>query len=141
MVGRGVIVQMFPNEPILESKLAPREAGAGMAVAIPDGMRAVSIQVNDVIGVAGFIQPGSRIDLILTGIPKEGMEMASKIVIENLQVLATGQNVQQDANGKPQTVPVVTLLVTPEQAEKITLAIAGRDHPTGVAQSDGSEGG
>ena len=123
VIGRGVIVQMFPSEPVLESKLAPREAGAGMAVAIPDGMRAVSIQVNDVIGVAGFIQPGSRVDLILTGIPKPGMETASKIVMENLQILATGQNVQQDVNGKPQNVPVVTLLVTPEQAEIITLAV------------------
>jgi pilus assembly protein CpaB len=123
VIGRGVVVQMFPNEPVLESKLAPREAGAGMAVAIPDGMRAVSIQVNDVIGVAGFIQPGSRVDLILTGTPTPGMETASKIVMENLQILATGQNVQQDANGKPQNVPVVTLLVTPEQAEIITLAV------------------
>ena len=122
VIGRGLVVQMFPNEPVLESKLAPREAGAGLTVAIPDGMRAMAIQVNDIIGVAGFVQPGSRVDLILTGVPKEGMETASKIVLENLVVLAAGQNVQQDVNGKPQTVQVVTLLVTPEQAAKITLA-------------------
>ena len=123
VIGRGVIMQIFPNEPVLESRLAPREAGAGLTVAIPEGMRALSISVNEVIGVAGFVQPGSRVDLVLTGVPPKGDgERASKIVLENLQVLAAGKNVQQDAEGKPQTVAVVTFLVTPEQAEKVALA-------------------
>jgi pilus assembly protein CpaB len=128
IVGRGVIVAMMPNEPVLDSKLAPMEAGAGLTAVIPDGMRAISIPVNVVIGVSGFVLPGSRVDLILTGVPPDGVkgakanEMASKIILENLQVLAVGQNVQQDAQGKPQTVQVVTLLVTPEQSEKIALA-------------------
>jgi pilus assembly protein CpaB len=122
VIGRGAIIQMFAGEPVLESKLAPREAGAGLSVGIPDGMRALSIQVNDVVGVAGFVQPGSRVDLILTGTPPNYDEKASKVVLENLQVLATGKNVEQDAEGKPQTVPVVTLLVTPEDAAKIALA-------------------
>ena len=122
VIGRGAIIQMFASEPVLESKLAPREAGAGLTAAIPDGMRALTIRVNDVVGVAGFVQPGSRVDLILTGTPPNDNERASKVVLENLQVLATGKNVQQDAEGKPQTVPVVTLLVTPEEAAKIALA-------------------
>jgi pilus assembly protein CpaB len=96
--------------------------GAGLTAAIPEGLRAVSIAVNQIIGVAGFVQPGSRVDLILTGTPPNETERASKIVLENLQVLAVGQNVQQDVEGKPQTVQVVTLLVTPEQAAKIALA-------------------
>jgi pilus assembly protein CpaB len=122
VIGRGAIIQMFAGEPVLESKLAPKEAGAGLTAAIPDGMRALSIHVNDVVGVAGFVQPGSRVDLILTGKPPNYDEKASKVVLENLMVLATGKNVQQDAEGKPQTVPVVTLLVTPEDAAKIALA-------------------
>jgi pilus assembly protein CpaB len=122
LVGRAVLVSMQPNEPILESRLAPKEGGAGLQAVIPDGMRAVSIQVNDITGVAGFVGPGTRVDLILTGTPKGADETASKIVLENLQVLAAGQNVQQDANGKPQTVGVVTLLLTPDQAQKVTLA-------------------
>jgi pilus assembly protein CpaB len=132
VIGRGLIVPTLPNEPILESKLAPTEAGAGVTAAIPEGMRAVSIQVNSVIGVSGFVAPGSRVDLVLTGTPPiegkvmPGDELASKVVLENLQVLAAGQNVQPDAQGKPQTVQVVTLLVTPEQAERIALASGDR---------------
>jgi pilus assembly protein CpaB len=133
VIGRAVIISMMPNEPILESKLAPREAGAGLAAVIPEGMRAISVSVNNVIGVAGFVAPGSRVDLILTGQPPpsvttglgktEGGEgMAAKVVLENIQVLATGQNVQQDGSGQAQAVQVVTLLVTPEQAAKIALA-------------------
>lgn len=122
VLGRGIISQTYAKEPILESKLAPKEMGAGLTAAIPDGLRAVSIAVNQIIGVAGFVQPGSRVDLILTGTPPNETERASKIVLENLQVLAAGQNVQQDVEGKPQTVQVVTLLVTPEQAAKIALA-------------------
>ncbi len=141
VLDRGVMVELLPNEPILESKLAPKEAGAGLAVAIPEGMRAISIQVNAIIGVTGFVQPGSRVDLILTTSPPKSLaknlgkkgtvrnvkgspddEMGSKIILENLQVLAVGQNVQRDVEGKPQTVQEVTLLVTPEQASKIALA-------------------
>lgn len=133
VIGRAVLISMEINEPLLETKLAPKEGGAGLIVAIPEGMRALSIQVNNVIGVAGFVLPGTRVDLILTAVPPKGVatragrstseeEMAAKIILENLQVIAAGQNVQQDINGQPQTVQVVTLLVTPEQAEKVALA-------------------
>lgn len=127
-VDRGTIASLLPNEPILESKLAPKEAGAGLMTMIPEGMRAISIQVNSVIGVAGFVLPGSRVDLVLTAVPPKDIrgvneeEMASKIILENLEVLAAGQNVQRDVDGKPQTVQDVTLLVTPDQAQRVALA-------------------
>ena len=123
VLGRGVLVPMVPNEPILATKLAAEGSGAGLMSTIPDGMRAVSVKVNDVIGVAGFVVPGSRVDLILSGSPTGGgnAEMA-KVILENIQVLAAGQNVANDDNGKPLSVQVVTLLVTPEQSEVLALA-------------------
>lgn len=123
VVNRGVIVPMTPNEPVLETKLAPKEGGAGIAAAIPDGMRAVAVKVNDVIGVAGFVVPGTRVDVILSGSPGGGddREMA-KVILENVQVLAAGQNVDRDSEGKPLNVQVVTLLVNPEQSQKLALA-------------------
>jgi len=126
-VDRGVIIPIDVNEPVLESRLAPREAGAGLTTAIPDGMRAISIRVNDVIGVAGFVVPGTHVDVILTGNPGNGGpgnatgEMA-KTILENVQVLAAGQNVDSDAQGRPQTAQVVTLLVTPLDSQKLALA-------------------
>jgi pilus assembly protein CpaB len=127
-IGRGVIVPMETNEPVMESKLAPKEGGAGLTTAIPEGMRAVSIRVNDVIGVAGFVVAGTRVDVILSGSPNQGGNVdVAKIILENVQVLAAGQNIDHDANGKPLTVQVVTLLVTPEDSQKLALAtIEGR---------------
>src|SRR5947207_753922 len=124
VVGRGVVIPMVLNEPILESKLAASGAGGGLTATIPDGMRAVGVKVNDVIGVAGFVVPGSRVDIILSGSPAAhgGEVEMSKVFLENIQVLAAGQNVTNDANGKPQNVQVVTLLVTPEDSEKLALA-------------------
>jgi pilus assembly protein CpaB len=122
-IGRGVLQPMEANEPILESKLAPKDAGAGLTSTIPEGMRAVAIRVNDVIGVAGFVVPSSRVDIILSGSPTQtGGTDVAKIILENVQVLAAGQNIDQDVNGKPQTVQVVTLLVTPEDSQKLALA-------------------
>lgn len=124
IVGRGVVVSIAPNEPILESKLAPREAGAGLTVTIPDGMRALSVKVNDVIGVAGFVTPGTHVDVIAVGSPSgQGNGDVAKVFLENVQVLAAGQNVERDANGQPlQNIQVVTLLVSPEDAQKLALA-------------------
>lgn len=122
-IGRGVLVSMVPNEPILSTKLAAEGSGAGLMSTIPDGMRAVSVKVNDVIGVAGFVVPGSRVDVILSGSPTSSgnMEM-SKVFLENIQVLAAGQNVASDDAGRPLNVQVVTLLVTPQQSEALALA-------------------
>jgi pilus assembly protein CpaB len=125
IVGRGVVIPMALNEPVLESKLAPKEAGAGLAAAIPEGLRAVAVKVNEVIGVAGFVLPESRVDVILTGSPTASRTTdTSKVILENVQVLAAGSSLEQDADGTPKDVPVVTLLVTPEGAEKLALASA-----------------
>ncbi len=124
-VGRALITPVAENEPILESKLAPREAGAGLPATIPEGMRALSIGVNDVVAVAGFVIPGTMVDVLVTG-PVPGRtgndNNITRTILENVRVLAAGQKVEQDREGKPQTVPVVTLLVTPEDAAKLTMA-------------------
>jgi pilus assembly protein CpaB len=123
IVGRGVVVPMIPNEPVLDSKLAAVGGGAGLTAAIPEGMRAVGVKVNDVIGVAGFVLPGSRVDVVVSGSPnKNGEVEMSKVILENVLVLAAGQNVTSDVNGKPQNVQVVTLVVTPEESQKVALA-------------------
>jgi pilus assembly protein CpaB len=122
IVGRGVIVAMSPNEPVLDSKLASKEAGAGLGSAIPEGMRAVAVRVNDIIGVAGFVTPGTHVDVIIIGTPGASGVTTSKIFLENVQVLSAGQNVERDVNGKPQSSQVVTMLVTPEDAQKLALA-------------------
>ncbi len=124
VVGRALITNVVQNEPILQTKLAPREAGAGLPATIPEGMRAVSVAVNEVIGVAGFVQAGTMVDVIAVGSPggQSGSQTLAKTVLENVKVLAAGQQVTENAQGKPRTVPVVTLLVTPEQADKLTLA-------------------
>lgn len=122
VVGRGVITPVKVNEPLLASKLADKEAGGGLPIVIPEGMRALSVRVDEVIAVAGFVGPGTRVDVLLTFNPGgEGNEV-SRILLQNVPVLARGQQIQTDPEGKPQVVSVVTLLVTPEQAELLTLA-------------------
>ncbi len=118
---RALVSSVVENEPILEAKLAPKEGGAGLSVTIPEGMRAVSVQVNEVIAVAGFVLPGSMVDVLVTGSPG-GSENITKTILENIRVLAAGQQIEQDKEGKPHTVPVITLLVTPEDANKLTMA-------------------
>ncbi len=143
VVGRGVIVPMIANEPVMETKLAPREAGAGLTTAIPEGMRAVAIKVNDVIGIAGFVLPGTRVDVIVVGSPDEKKRNdTAKVILESIEVLAAGQNIEQGANGEQQTVQVITLLVTPEGAEKLALeSVIGRlqlalRHPLDLVLND-----
>jgi pilus assembly protein CpaB len=128
-VGRGVLIPMDANEPVVESKLAPKNAGAGLMTTIPEGMRAVSVKVNDVIGVAGFVVPGSHVDVILTGqLPYGGVD-AAKIILQNVEVLAAGQNIDRDSEGKPVNTQVITLLVSPEDSQKLALVTAdGRIH-------------
>jgi pilus assembly protein CpaB len=124
--GRALITPVVANEPILDSKLAPREAGAGLSATIPEGMRGVSVAVNDVIGVAGFVGPGTSVDVLVTGtIPgasESGATYVTRTILENIRVLAAGQKVERDVDGKPQTVPVVTLLVSPQDAATLTMA-------------------
>jgi pilus assembly protein CpaB len=125
VVGRGVVIPMAKNELVLSSKLASENAGAGLPSIIPDGMRAVSVKVNDVIQVAGFVIAGTRVDVILTGSPTRDNDPANvttTTVLENVQVLAAGQKLQRNENGEPQQVAVITLLVNPEDAQKLVLA-------------------
>jgi pilus assembly protein CpaB len=124
IVGRGVIVSLAKGEPILPAKLAAKEAGAGLPPVIPDGMRAVSVRVNEVIGVAGYVLPGSRVDVITTVSPTNQMQdMTSKVVLANVLTLTSGTRMEQDQkDGKPVQVTVVTLAVSPEQAERLALA-------------------
>ena len=124
--GRALLTDMAVNEPVLESKLAPKEAGAGLPATIPEGMRAVSVAVNEVNGVAGFVIPGTMVDILVTGQMSgkntDAANNITRVILENVRVLAAGQQVEQDREGKPQKVPVVTLLVTPEDATKLTMA-------------------
>jgi pilus assembly protein CpaB len=124
LVGRGLIVSVVKGEPFLPGKLAAKEAGAGLPPVIPDGMRAVSVRVNEVIGVAGYVLPGSRVDVITTVSPTNQMQdMTSKVVLANVLTLTAGTRMEQDQkDGKPVQVTVVTLAVSPEQAERLALA-------------------
>lgn len=122
VLGRGVVVPIAKGEFILPSKLAAENAGAGLPSLIPPGMRAVSVRVNEVVAVAGFVIPGTRVDVLLTGNPRGTDEPLTTTVLENVEVLAAGQKLQRSAQGEPQSVPVITLLVSPEDAQKLTMA-------------------
>jgi pilus assembly protein CpaB len=123
-VDRVITTSLIENEPILEGKLAPKNAMAGLPAAIPEGMRALSVAVNEVVGVAGFVLPGSVVDVLVTGGPEgsSGGNSLTRTILERVRVLAAGQKVEQDEKGTPQTVPVITLLVTPEEANRLTMA-------------------
>jgi pilus assembly protein CpaB len=124
VIGRGLIVPVVTHEPILAAKLASKEAGIGLPPVIPEGMRAVSVRVNEVIGVAGYVLPGTRVDVVATASPTmDKTDTTSKLILSNVQVLTAGTRMEQDAEkGKPVQVTVVTLLVTPEQSERLALA-------------------
>lgn len=123
VVGRGLITEVRENEPLLEWKLAHRDGGGGLSITIPEGMRAVSVRVDEVVGVAGFVLPGTRVDVLATVVPgADRTQTTTRIILQNVRTLAADQQHQQDIDGKPQYVTVVTLLLTPEQAEVLTLA-------------------
>jgi pilus assembly protein CpaB len=124
VVGRGLVMPMIQNEPFLPMKLASKEAGAGLPPAIPPGLRAVSVKVNEVIGVAGYVLPGTKVDVVATVSPTQSqMDITSKVILTDVQVLAAGTKIDRETDkNKPMPVSVVTLLVDPEQAERLTLA-------------------
>lgn len=125
VVGRGVTTPIFAKEPVIESRLAPRGAGGGLAAMIPPGMRAVAIRVNEVVGVAGFVTPGMRVDVLISGNKPGGdgnLGTVTRTLLQNLEVLSAGTDFKKDAEGKPIQVQVVNMLVTPEQAEQLSLA-------------------
>src|SRR3954467_2289297 len=124
VIGRGLILPVIQNEPILPMKLAAKEAGAGLPPAIPPGLRAVSVRVNEVIGVSGYVTPGTRVDVVVTLSPtQQTQDMTAKVSLTDVQVLAAGTKMERDTEkGKPIAVNVVTLLVNPDEAERLTLA-------------------
>jgi pilus assembly protein CpaB len=122
VMGRGVIVPIAKGEFILNIKLAPENAGAGLPSLIPPGMRAVSVRVNEVVSVAGFVGPGTRVDVLLTGTPGGGNDSQTTTVLQNVAVIAAGHTLERNANGEAQNTPVITLLTSPEDAERLTLA-------------------
>lgn len=125
LVGRGVVSQLYQGEPILDNRLAAPGSGGGLAATIKPGMRACAVRVDDVVGVAGFVLPGMRVDVLVSGNgpgggPTDGPKV--RTLLQNIEVLSAGTNIQKDNEGKPVQVPVVNLLVTPEQAELLSLA-------------------
>jgi pilus assembly protein CpaB len=125
VVNRGVVSTIYADEPVTESRLAVAGSGGGLAATIPTGMRACAVKVNEVVGVAGFVTPGMRVDVLITGVPP-GADTengpAVKTLLQNIQVLSAGANIEKDREGKPQQAQVVNLLVTPDQAEILSLA-------------------
>lgn len=122
LAGRVVIYPVAASQPILEDYLAAPGSGIGITTKIPEGMRATSVKSDEIVGVAGFLFPGSHVDVLVTfrsdGLPTP----ATQIVLQDVEVLTVGQKLQPDPQGKPDTVSVVTLLLTPEDSQKLVLA-------------------
>ena len=122
LIGRGVILPITKGEFILPNRLAGLNGGSGLPSLIPPGMRAVSVRVNEVVSVAGFVTAGTRVDVMLTGNASGGDEQQTSTVLENVEVLATDKRMERSSSGEAQTAQVVTLLVSPDDAQKLTLA-------------------
>ena len=126
LAGRVAVTNISAREPITESRLAPEGTAAGLSAVIPEGYRAMTVKVDDAAGISGFIQPGTLVDVVVVIDPREGSGMqdpVSKIVLQNIKVLANGQNIDKPKDEREaNSVKAVTLQVTPEQAEKLALA-------------------
>jgi pilus assembly protein CpaB len=125
-IGRGVVSNVFENEPILQRRLATKGAGAGLAATIPVGMRAVALRVNEVVGLAGFVLPGMRVDVLVAGTVPGSTSMVCRTVLQDIEVLSAGQKIEKNQDGKPESAQVVNLLVSPVQAETLDLASESR---------------
>lgn len=148
--GRVAVVNIAPREPITEARLAPEGTAAGLSAIIPEGYRAMTVKVDDVVGISGFIMPGTLVDVVVVIVPGDTgaqQDPISKIVLQNIKVLANGQNIDKpESEREANSVKAVTLLVTPEQAEKLALAASegklqlvmrnsidqGDEHTTGI---------
>jgi pilus assembly protein CpaB len=126
LAGRVSVMNIAAREPITESRLAPEGTSAGLSAVIPEGYRAMTVKVDDAAGISGFIMPGTLVDVVVVIDPREGSGMQdpiSKIVLQNIKVLANGQNIDKPKDEREaNSVKAVTLQVTPEQAEKLALA-------------------
>lgn len=122
VVGRSMVYPVQEKQPILESDLAAPGSGLGLTAKIPPGMRATSVRSNEVVGVAGFLYPGSRVDVLATLRPEGSNSVVTQTILQDVEVITAGQRIQPDPKGEPQTVNVVTLLLNPEDSEKLLLA-------------------
>ena len=122
IAGRAAVYPMDKGQLVLEKFLAAPGSGIGLTTRIPDGMRAIALKSDEVVGVAGFLFPGSRVDVLVTYRPPQGNESITSTVLQNAQVLAVGHQVQPDPSGKPTTVDVMTILANPHDSEKVVLA-------------------
>ena len=126
IIDRGVIQNIYRGEVIVDSRLAPKGAGAGLAAIIPEGYRAVAIRTNEIIGVSGFVTPGMRVDVIISGNPpgiaRGNIGTLTTTLLQNIEVLSAGQSIEKDREGKPVIVPVINMLATPDEAEILSLA-------------------
>jgi len=125
LVGRGLITPVSRHEPMLHGKMAPEGLGAGLATLIPEGMRAMAVRVDDVVGVAGFVVPGTRVDVLVTlqeGSGNPTNQPLAQVILQNVEVLASGQSIERDLRNEPHATTVVTLLVSPHDGERLGLA-------------------
>jgi pilus assembly protein CpaB len=122
LTGRVVLYPLPKGEPILERQLAAAGAGAGLTAKIPSGMRAISVRSDEIVGVAGFLLPGTHVDVLMTYHSAATPDPRTLTVLQDVVVLAAGQQIQPQADGKPISVNVVTLLLKPEDAERLVLA-------------------
>jgi len=125
-IDRSVQTSILDGEPIVESRLAPKGSGGGLTARIKPGMRAVALRVNDINGLAGYVIPGMHVDVLISGTPPSNPNptagAVAKTLLQDIEILSAGQNIQKDAEGKPAVVNLVNVLVTPEQAEILNLA-------------------
>lgn len=125
LTGRVAVTNIAAREPITEARLAPAGTAGGLSAVIPEGYRAMTVKVDDVVGISGFIMPGTLVDVVVVIDPGDrgSQDPISKIVLQNIKVLANGQNIDKpESEREPNSVKAVTLQVTPEQAEKLALA-------------------
>jgi pilus assembly protein CpaB len=122
LAGRAVIYPVAASQPILDGYLAAPGSGIGLTTKIPEGMRATSVKSDEIVGVAGFLFPGSHVDVLVTFRSDRLPTPQTQIVLQDVEVLTVGQKLEPDPQGKPDTVSVVTLLLTPEDAQKLMLA-------------------
>ncbi|HYN80365.1 MAG TPA: Flp pilus assembly protein CpaB [Gemmatimonadaceae bacterium] len=123
VIGRVTRVNVFNGEVIVPGRLAPAGTGPGIELKIPPGQRAMAVSINDVAGISGLIQPNSRVDVMVTSTDLATQKQTAKLFMENMRVLSVGTAIQRDASGKPISAPSVTLGVTPEQAERLAIAM------------------
>jgi pilus assembly protein CpaB len=122
VIGHPLLRSMGPKEPILLRDLGVEGSGIGLSTKIPPGMRATAIRSNEIVGVAGFLYPGSHVDVLATYSPPGGGGTVTQTVLQDVEVLTAGQTIEPDPQGKPQQVNVVTLLLSPEDSQKLQLA-------------------